>query len=69
MSIIKPQIFVSYSHIDANYVQQVRRDLLSGNVDCWMDDAIQTGDKLSPVIEDAISRSQSFLRIHNESIP
>jgi len=60
MSIIKPQIFVSYSHIDANYVQQVRRDLLSGNVDCWMDDAIQTGDKLSPVIEDAISRSSLF---------
>ncbi len=37
MSIIKPQIFVSYSHRDAEYVQQVRSDLLSGNVDCWME--------------------------------
>jgi TIR domain len=38
----------------------VRRDLLSGNVDCWMDDTIQTGDRLSPVIEVAISESSIF---------
>jgi TIR domain-containing protein len=60
MSVIKPQIFVSYSHRDMDYVQQLRRDLLSGNVDCWLDDTVQTGDKLSPVIEDAISRSSLF---------
>ena len=42
MSITKPQIFVSYSHKDSGYVHRVRRDLLSGNVDCWMDDTLQT---------------------------
>ena len=60
MSVIKPRIFVSYSHIDADYVQQLRRDLLSGNVECWIDDTIQTGDRLSPVIEEAISASSLF---------
>ena len=60
MNVMKPQIFVSYSHIDADYVQQLHRDLLSGNVDCWTDDSIQTGDRLSPVIEEAISRSSLF---------
>ena len=34
--------------------------MLGGNVDCWMDDTIQTGDRLSPVIEDAISGSSLF---------
>jgi hypothetical protein len=67
MSVIKPQIFLSYSHIDASYVQKVRRGLLSGNVDCWMDDTIQTGDKLSPVIEDAISSSSLFFAYITEA--
>jgi TIR domain len=57
---IKPQIFVSYSHLDTDYVHKVRSDLLSGNVDCWIDDTLQTGDKLSLAIQDAISRSSLF---------
>lgn len=57
---IRPQIFISYSHRDSEYVHQIRRDLLSGNVDCWMDDTLQTGDRLSPSLEAAITGSSLF---------
>src|SRR5258708_9538805 len=67
VTIIRPQIFVSYSHRDADYMQRLRRDLLSGNVECWMDDTLQTGDRLSPAIEAAISRSSLFFAYVTES--
>jgi TIR domain len=61
MSVITPRIFVSYSRKDADYVRELRADLLNSGVECWWDSAsIQTGDRLSPVIEDAISQSSLF---------
>jgi hypothetical protein len=61
MSIIRPQIFISYSREDADYVHQVRADLTRSRVDCWIDqDSIQTGDRLNPVIEEAISGASLF---------
>jgi hypothetical protein len=68
MSIIRPRIFVSYSRKDTDYVHQVRADLLSSRVDCWMDQSgIQTGDRLTPVIEEAISRSSLFFAYVTEA--
>jgi hypothetical protein len=61
MSIIRPQIFMSYSRIDEAEVQRVRADLTNSRVDCWVDTTnIQTGDRLSPVIEAAIRGSSLF---------
>jgi len=61
MSVIRPQIFISYSRIDEEEIQRVRADLVNSRVDCWVDTTnIQTGDRLSPVIEDAIRKSSLF---------
>jgi hypothetical protein len=61
MAIIRPQIFVSYSRRDEDFVRKVQADLLRSGIDCWMDVTdIQTGDRLNPVIEGAISRSSMF---------
>jgi hypothetical protein len=52
---------MSYARSDQDRVRNVRTDLLSSRVDCWIDVAeIQAGDRLNPVIEDAISRSDLF---------
>lgn len=61
MSVIRPQIFISYSRIDEEEIQRVRADLVNSRVDCWVDTTnIQTGDRLSPIIEDAIRQSSLF---------
>jgi len=61
MSIIRPQVFISYSRIDENEVQRVGADLIDSRVDCWVDkNDMQVGDRLSPVIEEAIRRSSLF---------
>ena len=61
MAVIRPRIFMSYSRLDKAYIEGVRSDLLSSGIDCWIDDTnIQTGDRLNPVIEDAISQSSMF---------
>jgi hypothetical protein len=61
MSLIRPQIFMSYSRIDEEEIQRVRADLINSRVDCWVDTTnIQTGDRLSSVIEEAIRQSSLF---------
>ncbi|MEY9961981.1 hypothetical protein ABIA33_000002 [Streptacidiphilus sp. MAP12-16] len=62
MTIIRPQIFMSYARHDAGFVYGIRADLINSGLECWIDDThIQTGDRLNPVIEDAISRSSLVL--------
>jgi hypothetical protein len=52
---------MSYSRLDKGYIDGVRSDLLAASIDCWIDETnIQTGDRLNPVIEDAISQSTLF---------
>jgi hypothetical protein len=61
MSVIRPQVFISYSRIDEEEIQRVRADLINSRVECWVDTTnIQTGDRLSPVIEEAIRQSSLF---------
>jgi hypothetical protein len=61
MRTLKPRIFVSYAWKDIDIVHRVRVDLLRAQIDCWIDLAdIQAGDRLNPVIEDAISRCDLF---------
>ncbi|WP_344612731.1 toll/interleukin-1 receptor domain-containing protein [Dactylosporangium salmoneum] len=58
MTVLRPQVFMSYSRRDEEYVRGLRGDLLSAGVECWIDTAnIQAGDRLNPAIEEAISRS------------
>jgi hypothetical protein len=59
---------MSYSRKDIDYVRQVQADLLSSHVDCWMDQTgIQTGDRLNPVIEEAISGASVFFAYVTEN--
>src|ERR1700761_6756085 len=61
MSAIRPRVFVSYSRKNEKYVRMVRADLFNSEVDCWIDASdIQAGERLNPVIESAISRSNLF---------
>jgi len=61
MTVIKPLVFVSYSRKNEDHVRKVRADLLNSQLECWMDIAdIQTGERLNPVIENAISQSSLF---------
>lgn len=61
MSILTPQVFLSYARKDADFVRRLRADLLSSRLHCWMDDTgIQVGDRLNPVIEEAIYGSSLF---------
>jgi hypothetical protein len=61
MSLIRPQIFISYSRVDEEEIQRFRTELINSRVDCWVDTTnIQTGDRLSPVIEEAIRQSSLF---------
>ena len=61
MSVIRPQIFISYSRIDEEEIQRIRADLINSRVNCWVDTTnIQAGDRLSPVIEEAIRQSSLF---------
>lgn len=61
MSLIRPQVFISYSRKNENYIRQVRSDLFKSQLDCWLDIAdIQVGERLNPAIETAISQSTLF---------
>lgn len=51
MKSIRPQIFLSYSRSDAEFVRKLRDDLVRAGVGCWLDtDAITAGDRLQDAI-------------------
>ncbi|MEE8522861.1 MAG: toll/interleukin-1 receptor domain-containing protein, partial [Thermoanaerobaculia bacterium] len=80
----RSRIFVSYSHKDAEALEQLQRFLKTlerdGRVDAWADTRLQAGDEWRPEIEAALDRataailliSQDFLAsdfIFKEEIP
>ncbi|MFZ1010291.1 MAG: toll/interleukin-1 receptor domain-containing protein, partial [Candidatus Sulfotelmatobacter sp.] len=51
MKSIRPQIFLSYSRSDAEFVGKLRDDLVHAGIGCWLDtDAITAGDRLQDAI-------------------
>jgi hypothetical protein len=61
MSLIRPQVFISYSRKNEDYIRKVRSDLFKSQLDCWLDIAdVQAGERLSPAIQTAISQSTLF---------
>jgi hypothetical protein len=61
MNLIRPQVFISYSRQNEDYIRKVRADLFKSQLDCWLDIAdIQAGERLNPAIETAISQSTLF---------
>jgi len=60
---IRPQIFLSYSRSDAEFVRKLRDDLVHAGIDCWLDtDAITAGDRLQDAIfGDGIPRCNLFV--------
>lgn len=61
MGTLRPRVFVSYSRKNEAYVRGVRADLFNSEMDCWIDASdIQAGERLSPAIENAISRAHLF---------
>jgi TIR domain len=61
MNITRPQVFISYSRTNEDYIRSLRSDLFKSQLDCWIDIAdIRAGERLNPAIEAAISHSALF---------
>lgn len=63
MESIRPQVFLSYSHLDTDFVQKIYNDLRRAGIDCWMDTGtISAGDRLQEAIfADGIPRCNLFV--------
>lgn len=60
-SIVKNNVFVSYSHKDTKWLQRLQimlKPLIrNGSIECWDDTQIKTGEKWKERIEEAIQKS------------
>lgn len=54
--------FISYSHEDKDFVEQLERDLLQNHVEVWRDEpSIATGQSIIEKIGEAITKSKNFV--------
>jgi TIR domain len=56
-------IFISYSHLDATYINGLRKYLASSGLDVWTDDGIDYGSQWSAVIEQQIVTCAIFVPV------
>ena len=60
-------IFISYSHMDKDYVHQLQEALLSQGFNVWIDDRIDYGTRWPKVIQDHLDDCDAFIVIVSEN--
>ena len=60
-------IFISYSHIDKDYVHRLQEDLLRQGFNVWIDDRIDYGTRWPKVIQDHLDDCDAFVVIISEN--
>lgn len=58
---VSAQLFVSYSHADRTYVQQLVAHLARGGVSAWADGEIITGDRWTSIIRNQIDACAAMI--------
>ncbi len=60
-------IFISYSHIDKDYVHRLQEELLKQGFNVWIDDRIDYGTRWPKVIQDHLDDCDAFIVIVSEN--